>query len=647
MSYCINPKCKQRKNKDEQKICANCGTPLLIKNRYRLIQPLRPLYIQNNCEIWKVKEGEKSKVMKILATDEPQLVALLEREAEVLKTLNHPQIPKAESDCFFTIIPPNSSQELYCLVMEYIKGENLEEFVTRHGKISQYQALNWLKQLLDILKYIHENFYFHRDIKPSNIILKPDGKLALIDFGSVRAMRSSYFVKSRLEGNLPDFLQITKIISEGYTAPEQVEGRALPQSDFYALGRTFVHLITGKSPIYFYSPNINKLIWRQEAKQITKPLADLIDDMMNPMVKKRPLNPQDIAERLTKWDLFWREWIISAKGFACFLSLGIIIYLCLLFGSKVLANNYFKQAKKNIPNHNIEELYSLNKEQLKQRKEYLEKEIKEHLEKAVKLNPYNSEYSEKLAEVYSSLGQQYLVENELSQARLNFEKAINLNSKKAQFHNDLGLVCKLEKDFRCAINEYEKALQLSQDNQQMAIINYNLGTIYEDIGNINGAIKHYLLAISTEYKISLLAANNYARLQIFYQQNNLLALSYLENALKKTDQLINNLQDKSGEEHQELLQVKSTLFKNIGWAYLQSGELAKAQKYLEQSLKFRQEKQAAPYCLLAQVEQHLDLKKSLELWQKCEQYKNDNNLPEVQIWQLYATQYLKNQGEKP
>lgn len=316
MIYCINPQCQHRENEDEQEFCANCGTSLLIQNRYRLIQPLRPLDIEHHTEIWIAEDGETKKVIKILQTDKPKLVALLNREAEALQKLNHPQIPKAKKDSFFTITPQNTSGKLSCLVMEYIEGENLEELIQKKGKISQYKTLNWLRQLLEILEYIHKNSYFHRDIKPSNIILKPNGKLSLIDFGSVRAIRSSFLVKSRLnlaDGDLTDLFQITKIVSEGFTAPEQVEGKALPQSDFYALGRTFVYLVTGIHPLHLYSPHSNKLIWRHFAKQITKPLADLIDDLMQPEAGLRPQNPKAVIQRLTKWSLWWREWF-SLKG---------------------------------------------------------------------------------------------------------------------------------------------------------------------------------------------------------------------------------------------------------------------------------------------------------------------------------------------
>ena len=625
MSYCINRKCKHRKNKDEQEYCANCGTPLLINNRYRLIQPLRSLELEHHTEVWQVDDGRNWKFMKILETDLPKSVAFLEREARILKSLNNPGIPKVEDDSFFTItlgitqseqligdfnrhskdnlvslqtnIPDCSKRELYCLVMEYIEGENLEDFVERNGKISQYQALNWLKQLLDIFKYIHENFYFHRDIKPSNIILKPNGKLALIDFGSARIIKESYYLEldkklffKKVGINQPSSSKITKIISEGYTAPEQVEGAALPQSDFYALGRTLVHLVTGKHPIYFYSPNINKLIWRQEAKQITKPLADLIDDLMQPEAAARPQNPGAIASRLTKSSLFWREWL-SIKGLIV-----LIVSLILLpvFGIKVV----------NAIGHN-----------------------------------------------YYKLGRESLVADNLPLARKYLERAIKLNPNQPEIHNDLGLVCKKQSDLICAISQYEKAIKLDSDRDVNSTTTYfNLANLYEDIGNRNAvdkASKLYLIASSglaadeiNNPITSLNASNNYGRLQILYNKNNLLALEILQRPLAQIEKLLN--QSEIIERRSELLALKSKLLKNIGWAYLQEGELEKAKEFLEEAKQLDNEKRPELYCLLAQVEQHLEPQKSLDFWKKCREYGNEQNLPEVVTWQIYATQYLKN-----
>ena len=146
MSYCINPSCQQRQNPDNLESCQACGTPLLIKNRYRLVSPLRPLDENDQAEVFEVEDlgveavrGERYKVLKVLLkTKNSTLVRLFKQEAETLKKLNHPGIPRVElADGYFTISLPRKLQPLHCLVMEKIQGEDLENWVNKNGSISQ------------------------------------------------------------------------------------------------------------------------------------------------------------------------------------------------------------------------------------------------------------------------------------------------------------------------------------------------------------------------------------------------------------------------------------------------------------------------------------------------------------------------------
>ena len=290
MNYCINPKCQNRQNSDAVKYCQACGTALLINDRYRILKPLRALHLGYPTEIFEVEDwgtGEQEwgthKVLKVLKyTNNSDLVRLFKQEARVLIWLRHTGIPKVEPDGYFRISPNGCSQHLQCLVMEKIPGQNLDKYLEQHG-ISQLIAIDWLKQLINILDLIHSQDIIHRDIKPSNIILKPDGKLALIDFGSV---------KTEAGESLP-------IGSWGYAPPEQLAGKAIQQSDFFALGRTFVYLLTGKAPIDLISDNDpEQIIWRNSAVEIEDLLADFIDEMMNVKPEKRPKNTQILIKKL-------------------------------------------------------------------------------------------------------------------------------------------------------------------------------------------------------------------------------------------------------------------------------------------------------------------------------------------------------------
>ena len=297
--YCINPKCQQRQNPNNLESCQTCGTPLLIKNRYRLILPLRPLAERSHAEIFEVEDlgveaakVERYKVLKVLKKNDATLIRLFQQEADALKNLNHPGIPKFElGDGYFTISLSHRPQPLHCLVMEKIEGENLKKWINENQLISQEKALDWLKQLLEILDYLHKQKYLHRDIKPSNIMLRPSGQLMLIDFGTVRKMTGTYIAKIGRDE------EGTCVWSGGYTPDEVMQGKAFPQSDFYSLGRTFVHLLTGTPPLKL-PEELGKLNWRESVPQLSQPLADWIDYLMASSPLQRPSNTSVILKCL-------------------------------------------------------------------------------------------------------------------------------------------------------------------------------------------------------------------------------------------------------------------------------------------------------------------------------------------------------------
>ncbi len=298
MSYCINPDCRKRENKDSNSIevCESCQTSLLIENkRYKLIKRLSK-NTYTCTEVFEVEDLWKGtqKILKTIHNDDTQLpngkklfeelVRLFEREQDFLINQEHEGLPKGEKKFIF---PLSNDKELHCLVMEKIPGENLEKWLKEHGAIKEKQAIEWLEQLTNILDFIHQQQWFHRDIKPSNIIRRPNGKLVLIDLGTVRQITNTV-----IRGD-----KRTEIISQGYTPSEQRNGEAVPQSDFYALGRTFVHLLTGKHP-----EEIQPISdWRNNTKhRISESLLNLIDDLMADSPKNRPPNTQNIFERLTE-----------------------------------------------------------------------------------------------------------------------------------------------------------------------------------------------------------------------------------------------------------------------------------------------------------------------------------------------------------
>ncbi len=290
MSYCINPWCFERQNPDELESCSSCGTNLSINERYRIIRPLRKLNSSHQTEIFEIDNLGKIKVLKVLKSDRHRLIQLFKQEANILKQLQHLDIP-AVDNCF-TLTLEDSGKQLHCLVMELIPGQNLEQWLEQNDVLAEELALDWLSQLTQFLQDIHQAGILHRDIKPSNIILRPNGKLVLIDFGTARQLSQTYIDKLE-QGDL------TRVYTSGYTAPEQIQGQAVCRSDFFSLGRTFVYLLTRIHPDKLLTdPQTEKLIWREQAPQISPPLANLIDELISQQLQQRLQQPQLMLEKI-------------------------------------------------------------------------------------------------------------------------------------------------------------------------------------------------------------------------------------------------------------------------------------------------------------------------------------------------------------
>lgn len=226
------------------------------------------MHIFDNYEVFEVIDWNsdgKSKIIKILKSQLPDLIEQFKEEARILMWLKDRGIPQVEPDGFFSIPSGKGGKRSYCLVMEKVEGKNLEQFVQQNEAISEHQALNWLAQISHILGYIHQERIIHRDLKPANLMIKPNGDIALIDFGAAARVNSIAPI----------------VFSDGYSLPEQFQSPVLNSSDFFALGRTFVYLLTGRNPDSFsQQPKTGKLAWRFNAPQISQYLANKIDSLM-------------------------------------------------------------------------------------------------------------------------------------------------------------------------------------------------------------------------------------------------------------------------------------------------------------------------------------------------------------------------------
>lgn len=181
---------------------------------------------------WAIKEIRKDGVQDF-TTVKQGLIA----ETNILKSLNHKYLP--------SIVDVIDDKDTFLIVMDYIQGKSLnkvlQESMEKDGlPIFVEDVISWGKQLTDVFYYLHTRPQpiIYRDMKPANVMLKPDGEICVIDFGTARVFKT---------GNSED---TTCLGTPGYAAPEQYggNGQSRPQTDIYTLGATLHHLITGRNP---------------------------------------------------------------------------------------------------------------------------------------------------------------------------------------------------------------------------------------------------------------------------------------------------------------------------------------------------------------------------------------------------------------
>ncbi len=236
---------------------------------------------------------------------------LFQREAETLKVLEHPAIPR-----YIDYFELDSSHKSYALVQSYVKGKSLEEHMSLQGKFTERQIKNIAQDLLKILIFLHKRQppVIHRDIKPSNIILAD--RPYLVDFGSVQTLASR-------AGKT-----ITVVGTYGYMPPEQFGGYASPAADLYSLGATLIALAAGIHPadlpqqdmaIAFkdhvdLSPSLVKWLGKMTETSLERrfssaetALASLNDHQISIASKPMMLNARPVNTFDVLWSAIWRS----------------------------------------------------------------------------------------------------------------------------------------------------------------------------------------------------------------------------------------------------------------------------------------------------------------------------------------------------
>lgn len=273
--------------------CPKCGDPVLLDGRYRLVSILgrgaNGITYRGERKTgdgsW--KDAFAIKEMPLRTLESAKAMELFDREARILRELDHPSIPKYEDDFVFG---EGKNASLY-LVQELVSGHTLdhEASTKRYG---QDEVFAIVAEIAEVLDYLHRRSppVVHRDVKPKNVMRrdesgKGNGRLVLIDFGSVRDALSTGG-GSTVAGTF------------GYMAPEQLAGKATPASDVYGLGALAIALLTRKEPDTLLGDD-HRIDVRTvlEDAHVSEEALELLEAMLDPTPSRRPPRGGDVIAR--------------------------------------------------------------------------------------------------------------------------------------------------------------------------------------------------------------------------------------------------------------------------------------------------------------------------------------------------------------
>ncbi len=205
----------------------------------------------------------------------PNAVARFEREAAILKQLNHPNIVR--------LFGVGKYQGTRYYAMEYVVGESLDRVMSRRGRMTWEEVVELGQQLCAALQHAHEAGVVHRDLKPSNLMILPDGTLKLTDFGIAKDLDVTALTSANCT-----------VGTASYMSPEQCRGERdiTHKSDLYSLGVVFYELITGRKP--FNADNAMEMFMLHVQGTFERPsrlVLDLpvwMDNLICQLLEKKP-----------------------------------------------------------------------------------------------------------------------------------------------------------------------------------------------------------------------------------------------------------------------------------------------------------------------------------------------------------------------
>ncbi|MCM8899775.1 Stk1 family PASTA domain-containing Ser/Thr kinase [Caldicoprobacter algeriensis] len=214
------------------------------------------------------------KVLRPELVEDEEFVARFKRESQAAASLSHPNI--------VNIYDVGEENGIYYIVMEYIKGKTLKEYIREKGKLDWEEAVRIAIQICSALKHAHKNGIIHRDIKPQNILVSEDGTVKVTDFGIARAVTSATVTMAGAN----------VMGSVHYFSPEQARGGHVDaKSDLYSLGIVLYEMVTGTVP---FEGDTAISVALKHIQEKVKPPGELNPDI--------PKSLQDVIEKAIEKD---------------------------------------------------------------------------------------------------------------------------------------------------------------------------------------------------------------------------------------------------------------------------------------------------------------------------------------------------------
>jgi serine/threonine protein kinase len=267
--------------------------------KYRLLEPLgaggmNKVFL---CEHVVMRNRVAVKMLPRKKNEDPAKVARFFREARAVAALDHPNIVRAHDI-------DTSNEKYHYLVMEYVDGISLHDFVAKRGPLDPAHAANYIAQAAAGLEHIHQAGMIHRDLKPANLLLDRAGVVKILDLGLARFEDDEERITERYND--------TSILGTvDFLSPEQtmLDGKLDIRSDIYGLGATFYFLLTARVP--FEGNNLmKKLIAHQQSEpeaveklrsDVPPKLLKIQTRMMAKKPKQRFQTPAELLEALAPW----------------------------------------------------------------------------------------------------------------------------------------------------------------------------------------------------------------------------------------------------------------------------------------------------------------------------------------------------------